>query len=182
MIEDLKKFKKERSLVSIRRKDLITEAFLGFILGFSDDLIFLQYVYDFNLDGFKVIRRSDIEEIKSDEADIFYTQMMKDDGLYQKIDFSRDYDVKDWNTVLSTIAKYYKFVIIEDEIDENKNSFLFVIGKVQKIKKNGVSILGFSGDAEWHDSPTDIEYEKITCITMGSDYANAYERYFQRNS
>lgn len=69
---------------------------------------------------------------------------------------------------------------IEDEID--KNSFILVLGEVQKIKKKSVSILGFGCDAEWYDSPTEIDYKNITCINLGSDYANAYERYFQRNS
>lgn len=77
MIEDLKKFKKEKSLVSIRRKDVDLESFQGFILGYSNDLIFLQYVCDFNLDGFKVIRRSDIEEIELGKTNIFHTQMLK---------------------------------------------------------------------------------------------------------
>ena len=179
MSSKLEKLKQSQTLVSIRRESIDGLRIQGFILAYSKELILIQYVYDFNLDGLMVLRRSDISEIDADKTDIFQTQILKDEGLFSEVDFQKEYDVKDWRTVLNTVGKEYGLVIIEDEVSEDPE---FLLGKIQDIKNDSVSILGFTGAASWHEEPTEISYEDISSFQAGNNYLMMYKKYFERNA
>ena len=178
MIKKLKKLKKSKILVSIERKNIDDRTIRGFILKYSTELVLIQYVYDFHLDGLMVLRIFDITEIKSDKTDIFQTQLLKDERLYSKINFSKRYKIENWYSVLSTIGRKYDLIIIEDE--NIKCCPIFIIGKLHKITKESVFILGFSGVASWDDELSEIYYEDITSFQV--DYANVYKRFFKKSN
>jgi hypothetical protein len=89
MKKNLSKLKAGRSLMSIRREEIDGNRIQEFILGHSKELVLINYVYDFKLDGLMVLRLSDITDICSDNTDIFQTQILKEDGLYSKVDFNK---------------------------------------------------------------------------------------------
>lgn len=55
-MDRLFEFARERKLVSINRDAIDSNSIQGFILGFSDELVVIQYIYDFRLDGPLIIR------------------------------------------------------------------------------------------------------------------------------
>lgn len=174
MFKRLAKFKKNRCLVSIRRENINDLMIQGFILGYSDDLILLQYVYDFTLDGLMVLRLCDITDIHSYKKDVVQTEMLKKEGVYSDVDFTKKYSIDDWEVVFSTIGKEYGFCIIEDE---NPDYPVFLLGELRSIGKKSVSILGFSGAASWDDGVTEMNYSDISSFQVGNNYATVYERH-----
>ncbi|GAB4185494.1 MAG: hypothetical protein Tsb002_09220 [Wenzhouxiangellaceae bacterium] len=150
----------------------------GFLLDYSEALVLLAYVYDFTVDGMVVLRRSDITQMGSDATDRFQTQILKDEGIYSRVNFSPDCDLTDWGSVFSTLGSSHHFLIVEDESPEYP---LFVLGELRHIGSDSVKLLGFSGAANWDDEVTEVYYEDISCMQLGNNYARAYERYFERN-
>lgn len=179
MTECLSKLKNSKNLVSIRRQEIDGRRIQAFLLDYSDELILVQYVYDFNLDGLMVLRRSDISEIESSKTDILQTQILKDEGLYLKVDFNFKCDVSCWRGVLSTLNSLNRFIIAEDETSDCP---MFYLGEIRDIREDSVSILCFSGAANWDDEVSVIYYKDISCVQSGSNYAKVYERCFERNS
>lgn len=179
MTENLSQLKKSRNLVSIRREDIDTRRIQAFLLDYSDNLVLIKYVYDFILDGLMVLRRSDITEIKSTKTDLLQTQILKDEGLYAKIDFTVGCDLNNWRSVFLTLGNLHRFVTIEDE---NPEYPLFFLGEIHSVEEEAVSILGFSGAANWDDEPSEIAYEDISCVQLGNHYATVYERYFEKSA
>ncbi len=182
MIEQLKKFKDDRSLISYERSNISDNRDFGFVLTYSKTLVLLQHECDFQLDGLRLIRTSDITKIEHRKTDAFHQQMLKDDGTYDQIDFSKTYDLESWYTAFNGITKDNRFIIIEDEIDENEESFIFTIGDIQDIGKASITMLGFGTEAEWYETQDEIAYDKITCVQLNSDYIQGYERYFDRQN
>ena len=80
MTEHLSKLKEGRNLISIRRGNIDGHKIQGFLLDYSEELILINYVYDFILDGLMVLRRSDISEIKTDKTALLQTQILKEIG------------------------------------------------------------------------------------------------------
>ena len=179
MTEQLSNLKAERNLISIRRKEIDERRIQAFLLDYSEDLILIQYVFDFILDGLMVLRRSDICEIESDKTDLLQTKILKDEGLYSKVDFDIECDLKSWGSVLSTLGSRYRFITIEDE---NPEYPLLYLGEIHAAETESVSIIGFSGAANWDDEVSVIYYEDISCVQLGNNYVNVYERYFERNA
>ncbi len=173
----LRAFKESRSLVTIKRQNIDRNKIQGFLLDFSDELILIQYVYDFNLDGFMALRISDITSIESTKTDIFQTQLLDDEGLLSNIDFETSYNIKNWATLINNLSPEFRFLILEDE---NPEYPLFFLGEISKIAKDGVSIRGFSGAANWDDELSEISFKDISSLQAGNNYAQVYERYFSK--
>jgi len=176
----LSKLKAGKSLVSICRDEIDANRIQGFILEYSKELILIQYVYDFNLDGLMVLRRSDITDIYSDKTDIFQTQILKEEGIYSKVAFKGKYNLTDWKSVFTNIGSKHRFVIAEDEIPEDIDAPSFILGEVVKIGSKSVTLHGFTGIARWHKKHTKIGYKNISSFQVGNNYAKTYERYFEK--
>jgi len=177
MIEDLAKLKEAKNLVSIRRENIDSQRIQGLLVDFSNDLVLIHYVFDFIFDGQMILRRSDLSEIKSDKTDLLQTQLLKDDGIYSSFEFELNMDLTSWQTVFSTLNSQCRFVTLEDE---NSNDPSFYLGEVKNVGSKSVSILEFSGAANWRDENSAINYEDISCLQLNTNYAITYERYFDR--
>ena len=182
MNKKLSKLKASKSLVSIRRDEIDGNRIQGFILDYSKELILIQYVYDFNLDGLMVLRLSDITDINSDKTDHLQTQILKEEGIYSKVSFKEVYNLSDWKSVFTNIASEHRFIIIENESQENIDTPSFILGEVVKTGNRSVTIHGFTGIARWHEKPTKASYKNITSFQAGNNYAETYDRYFERNA
>ncbi len=182
MKKKLSKLKKGKSLVSIRRDEIDGNRIQGFILDYSKELILIQYVCDFKLDGLMVLRLSDMTDIGSNKTDIFQTNMLKKEGLYSTVAFKEKYNVTDWKSVFDNIASKHRFVIAENEASDDIDAPSFILGEVVKIGNKSVTLHGFTGTSKWFERPTKLKFNDISSFQVGNNYAKTYERYFERNA
>jgi hypothetical protein len=175
---DLKTVAHDRKFVSILRDELDSSSIDGFVLGYSDDLLLIQNVYDFRLDGLKVIRIADITAIESGATREFQKKLLVTEGLFQQIDFESPHDLRDWSDILTQFSLSRSLVILENEQQDDS---IFLIGKIQKIGESGVSLRSFSGVGEWDEYPTLLPFSIITACSVDTNYSNVYQRHFERN-
>lgn len=165
-------------LVSIERENIDRNKIQGFLLGESDEYILIRYVYDFNLDGLMVLRKKDISRVETSKTDEFQTQLLKDEGIYEQIDFNSKYDVTSLKSlIVSVVAEKYKHFIVEAEDRDEPD---FTIGTIEKIGNKSIVMKHFTGIGRWIDEPVEINYSDITSLQVGSNYLNVYERHFRR--
>jgi hypothetical protein len=175
---DFDTHRKDRDLISICRSDIDAHAIQGFVLGCSRELVVLQYVYDFNLDGLMVLRAADITEVRCTDTDKFQKDLLLQEGLAQKVPFAFTLDLSGWGTVISQLAQAYALMILECEDGKRKE---FVIGRVLQTTPREVHIHHFSGAANWAQQPTRLRFSDITSCQVGTNYLNFYQRHFERN-
>jgi len=173
----LPEFVRGKKLISVRRENIDDHSIQGCVLAFSKDLILLQYVFDFILDGLMVLRTSDITEIKCSATDEFQRGLLITEELFQLVPFGARFELRDWKSILTQFSRWYPIMILEDERPEEN---LFLIGKVQEIKEDSVWLQYFSGAANWDDKPTKLPLADITCCRVGTNYVNMYQRHFER--
>jgi hypothetical protein len=142
-MHNLAQFQKDRSLVSIFRDQIDGQSTEGYILAASDELVVIQYVYDFHLDGIKVLRMADISEIECSETNEFQKELLINECLERQVPFDTPIDASGWGPLLSQFSKNYPIMIVECE-DSDENSF--VIGRVLKVHADSVELLGFAGN------------------------------------
>lgn len=174
---NIKTLKESQRLVSIYRDKIDGNQIQGFILGYSEKLILIQYVYDFNLDGLMILRRKDISEISSSKTDLFQTELLKTEDLYSKVNFDISYPLESWAEFLAAANKTHTYFVLEAELKKHPE---FVIGKISRLGKNKVEIKSFTGIARWEDDPKKLKYKDISSCQIKNNYANVYERYFER--
>lgn len=177
-VNRLRKFAKDRSLVSIHRPAIDKNKIQGFVLDSSDGLVLLQYVYDFSLDGLMVLRADDISEVTRTKTDLFQEQLLADEGLLSRVPFDYRVNLTSWKTAISGLVQSHSLLILECERIEEPE---FVVGRIAKIGANEVSVNHFTGTGRWLDELVTLRYDDITACQANTNYVNVYQRYFERH-
>lgn len=170
---------KKCDLVSVRRVELDSNSIQGFVLAHSEELVALQYVYDFNLDGFMILRLADITEIKCSLTSKFQKRLLEAEGLINKIPFGTAFDLMNWQSAISQLSKAHSLMILECEAGDEKD---FALGRALKATKTGVQFRHFSGAGNWSEDTEELKYKDITSCQVNTNYANVYQRHFERDA
>ncbi len=177
-IDQFEQHRSQRDLVSIRRGGIDDHSIQGFILAASDQLVLLQYLYDFNLDGLRMLRSADITEVGCSLTDRFQRKLLVQEGLLQQVPFETAIDVRNWKTAIAQLLRAYSFFIVECERGDDPD---FCIGRIGRAADDAVEITFFSGSGEWSKQPERIRYEDMTCCQVDTNYIKVYQHYFERN-
>lgn len=174
--KQLESFITDRSLVSIRRDNIDSNAIQAVPLLFSRDLLLVQYIYDFRLDGYLIFRRQDITSLDSNATDVFQKQLLLDAGLFQQIDRSFRVPLASFSDLLSSLSDP-SIVILEREALDGSD---FWIGQHIESTKRFIRLREFTGAGNWLEQPTRITLSKVTCCQLQTNYIQFYADYFTR--
>ena len=170
---------KKRDLVSIRRGKIDSNSVQGFVLASSEKLVAIQYLYDFNLDGFLILRLADITEVKCTSTDKFQKALLESEGLLSRVPFGTSFDLENWQSAIAQLSQAYPLMILECERGDKND---FAIGQVVKTAKSGVWVRHFSGAGNWSEEPEKLKYKDITSCQVDTNYINVYQRHFERDA
>lgn len=165
----------QRNIITIEREKVSQNKLYGFILKESKHLLMIRQVVDLRLDGILVINKKEISDYYSSLSNQYQTEILKQCGIYQHIDFNIDYDIRYWKNFFESSHKDFSYIEIDDD------SFgvnLFYIGKIVKIKKKSIILHEFSGAGRWHKIPSKIYYDNISTCGIGMYYTQCYVDYF----
>lgn len=149
----------------------------GFILKHSEQFVLLQSAGEFRMDGYKIIRKSDIIKYRFNKFDSTQTKIYRAEGLLEKF-YGIDFDIylQDWQSIFRAIAKRNIILIIECEEDENPD---FLIGPIKRVGKNTVAIQYFDATGLLDDYYLSIKYSDITTLTFGDNYSTVFGKYLK---
>ncbi|MBV7540311.1 hypothetical protein [Acidovorax sp. sic0104] len=167
-----------KSLVSIRRRDVDDYGIQGFLVGISDDLLALEYVYDFQIDGLMILRRSDITEVKRTATDEFQERLLKREGVRPGTQQPVQFELASWQCAIEQLSKHYPLMILERELGPSPE---FVIGKPLRTTKAQVEFHTFTGVGQWSDKKVRLKYSQMTCLQVNTRYMAFYQRHFERS-
>ncbi|MDR0275531.1 MAG: hypothetical protein LBI48_09385 [Burkholderiaceae bacterium] len=171
----------EQQLVGLKRKAIDRNPKYGFVLDFSKKLVFLHYVYDFHLDGLRILRTKDISGVRVGKTNMFQKQLLQDEGLFKTVEFGKRIDLTNWETALSQLMATYPMLILEYESLNHKETDFF-IGAPLRCTSRSLSIRYFDGAGRWLDQPSTVHFSKLTCCQVNNNYLNTYQRYFERQA
>jgi hypothetical protein len=175
----LAQHQKERNLVSVCRSGIDDHSMEAFVLGVSDELLLLQYVYDFHLDGLRVLRIADITEVRCSETCKFQRELLAHEGLIQQVPFDIRLDLSNWHTLLTQLSAMYPLMILECEKRDDPD---FLIGRVDGIGPTSVEMQWFSGTGRWEDRLATLAFDDITSCQVATNYVKCYQRHFERSA
>lgn len=179
MNHQLAKHQELRKLVSIRRDGLDANSIQAFVLDCSAQLVALQYIYDFKLDGLLFLRVEDITEVRSSVTDIFQNALLEQEGLLGRVPFGTKFRLSNWKSLISQLADEHAFMILEREAEPDSSLF---IGTVQKVTDREVHGRHFTGVARWIKSLKKLKLNEITSCQVETNYIQVYQRHFERHA
>jgi hypothetical protein len=170
---------KAKSLLSIRRSDVDDYGIQGFLVGLSEELLAIEYVYDFQIDGIMVLRRSDITNVKRTGTDEFQERLLKKEGIAPGMQEPMPLELGTWKALIGQISLHYPLMILERELGPSPN---FAIGRALHTTATQVEFQTFTGTGVWSKKTEWVKYSQITCLRANTRYLGFYERYFERSA
>ena len=156
--------------------DLITY-FQGIIFEQSKEFILMNDTTDFNFDGFIVLRKSDVSEIKHTENETFFNLILDNEQITtfilnkrKELDFSLD-SLEEMSNKLKVLGLP---VIIECKYRKDER---FIIGPIDAVSSKKVKIKYFNAKGEYELKPIPVKLSEITYLRIESPYANLYYKY-----
>jgi hypothetical protein len=177
IIQALKKSQRKKSAVSIRRKRIDAHAIEAYVLGVSNQLVALQYEYDFHLDGLMILRITDITEVSSNATGRFRQGLMQAEGMLGAIPFGAPLNLKSWETIIEQFSAFSELLIVESEKPKSED---FILGQFLGISQQTAFFRFLTGTGRWLDEPASIRLKNITCCQVETNYANFYQKHLDR--
>ena len=159
-------------VVEFKRPKIDDYKLLGFVLDYSDSLTLLNVLKDdFYLNGFTVIRNSDITKYRAyDKDDYFLNMALRLKSIKParkpKIDLTK------WASVLQTAQKRFPLITIHRETISNKVCY---IGKLISVSEKTFSLYDIDSSANW-DRPYRRKLADLTKVDFGGGYEDALWR------
>jgi hypothetical protein len=170
---------RKQSLVSIRRRDVDDYGLQGFVVGLSEHLLALEYVYDFQIDGLIILRRSDITEVRRTGTDQFQESLLKKEGILPGEQAPEPLELDGWRSVIEQLSKKHEYMILERELGPKPE---FAIGRAVRVTATQVEFQAFSGTGRWYPKTEPLKYSQLTCVQANTRYLGFYRRHFERSA
>lgn len=176
-IEKIKECIENSQLCAINR-DMIDElSMYCFPIAMSDRLVLAVNVYDFNIDGYKIVRTEDISEVFCDEAEDFNEMIIRKEGILDNFKPEK-IDIQNLKNVFNHFLETKQNIIVQCE---GYNESLFYVGSVAKIGKGEIFLKTFDGIGIIDEKEARIPLNKITCVSYGSRYINIISKYIRES-
>lgn len=159
----------------LEREDLPGESSVhGFLLDFSDELLLVQTITDFRRDGCCLLRRRDLTDIRCQEYEAHYQQMLEWEGVYPERDLGFSLDLTNWKSALGDLALAGRWVIAEREVPGDD---FFLIGPLVRAGDKTASIHHFDALGKWDNTPVLFRHAKLTKVVFDSEYLAVWQRH-----
>jgi hypothetical protein len=159
----------------LERDDLPGESSInGFVLGYSEELVLVQTITDFRNDGFCLVRRSDVTDLRCQEFEVHYQQILEKEGVVPLEGPGFDLDLSSVTGALASLRVAGEWVIIEREIPGDD---YFLIGPLVRVGARTASVHHFDALGQFESTPTLVRLETLTKVVFGSDYLRVWKRH-----
>ncbi|PZR23716.1 MAG: hypothetical protein DI535_23470 [Citrobacter freundii] len=147
----------------------------GFILGKSASLLLIQSTHDFLFDGYEIIRRADVINIRNGKFEKTSKRIFREEGLL-KSSFGLDAKIslKGWQTVFTDLKRLDYHVIVKCEDKENAD---FIIGPVKRVSAASVSIQYYDPAGKLENKLSKVRLKEITTVIFGDNYSTVFRKY-----
>lgn len=169
-----KQLLKRKAVITIERNKPNFGNVHGCLLDISNKWILVQNISEFHLDGYSIIRKTDINKIRYDERDRYFEKILKKEGARKKVSKKYEIGLTDLSIIFESLKKTKLNIIVECE---NKKDDIFVIGKIAQINEDSIAMHHFDACGKWAKQSKIIYYSKITIIGVDQEYINIFSKY-----
>lgn len=160
--------------VSIEREEVDDEPITAIPIKISQQLLLIHYLYDFYLDGYKVLCISDITKIKRGEIEEFHDEIIYKEGVLNLL-CTPKVSISSWNDFFRTMMKENKLIDISLEKVEDETTFF--VGKIKSARKDFLELQEVDALGNYKHKITKLYYKDITLVSFGNRYSELLDKY-----
>lgn len=167
-----------KSVVHIIRRNAGTHPIDCIPLALGDKFLLVQYLNDFQLDGYKIIRLKDISFVRVGEFERFYEHILKSEDIYDEIIVPLIPDLGNIKNIIKEFKYTGKTLIIKCENKEEGKSY---IGRINYFNTKSFSFLCLNSIGEWNGESSQMAYNEISSIRFDDRYTKIISKYLGKD-
>ncbi len=159
------------------RDDLALTHFAGIIFEQTDKFILMNDMTDFFFDGFIILRKSDVSEIKHTENEKFFKTIIDQEKITDLILERREhlnFSLDNFFGMFTQLHESKLAIILECIYGEDER---FQIGPVYEVGNKKVKLRYFNANGDFDLKPVSVKYKDITFVRFDSPYTNTFFKY-----
>ena len=160
-IKRLKECLDKNYLCAINRDMIDYLTICGFPLSLTENLVLIANVYNFDIDGYKIMRTQDITEVFCGEEEKFNEMIIKSEKIYDSFR-AEIIDISGLKSAFNALMQKNECIIVQCEGAEES---LFYEGMVTEVGKGEIVMKTFDVTGVWDTEPAHIPLNKITSIS-----------------
>lgn len=172
-IKRLNECKEENYLCGINRDMIDDLTTFGFPLAISENLVLVANVYNFDIDGYKILRTQDITEVFYGEEEEFTEMILRREKICDNFK-PEIIDISGLKPVFKALTD--RCIIVQCESFEEN---YFYEGKVTAINKGEIVMKTFDTTGVWDEEESHIPLNKITSVSFGGRYITLMSKYLR---
>lgn len=176
-IEKLSTCIKEGKLCAINRDMIDDLSIYCYPLWLTDQLVLVANVYDFQIDGYKILRTDCITEVFCGQAEAFNERIMQAEGVRVNRESALE-PLPSFKHVCMQLKERNETTIVQCESYEESR---FFIGRILEVRKTEVLLRTFDGLGIWDEQPIAVPFSDITCVAYGGRYATIISKYLRES-
>lgn len=173
---DIEKCLENKNCVTVYRELIDAYSIRGYLLDAGRELVLMQSVYDFSLDGFRLLRRRDITDIVYDAAEQFLEYIQVQEGIANAVGCPYALALDDWKDAFESWRTQQRNLIIEVESHDDDMERM-MIGRIVDVTTDAVILHGFDATGQWDEKPTRMSCRDITTVSLDTRYCNILSKY-----
>lgn len=174
--EILNEFVKERRQVHIEREDIDDEAVTAIPLKVGNQLALVQYLYDFSMDGYKVLCLEDFTEIKRGRIEEFHDRIFREEGMLDAVCVP-EVSIDSWMSFFASMCEQNRMLDIS--LERLRSEETFFVGKVKLVQGDSLELWEIDALGNYESEPATIYYKDITMVSFGNRYSEFLDKYSQ---
>ncbi|MBO9631728.1 MAG: hypothetical protein J7578_01325 [Chitinophagaceae bacterium] len=149
---------------------------LGYLVEEKDNFLLICEANDFSLNGYKVICKDQVDEIRLGKFEKTAKKIYKAEGISTNFPPLLPVDLRSWQQLFSSLKKNDYHVIVECEQFEAP---YFDMGAIMKANKDFVRIQGYDASGKISHEPAEIPYKDITTVGFLDRYSTIFRKYIK---
>jgi hypothetical protein len=151
----------------------------GFPLAVGDELVLVQVVSDWALDGWTILRLADVTDVRSSEFDRFAERVLAGEGELARVAPPvPDVPVASWGAafraLLAPSGGAAPLVIVHQEEYDGEP---MDVGPIVGVRDDAVLLRYVDAAGVWDDEPTEIPLADVTRVEFGDRYSTVFAKY-----
>lgn len=159
--------------ISIERNEIDDNAITAIPISESEKLLLIEYIYDFNMDGFKVILIDTITSVVRSEVEIFHDKIFKEEGIKSEFDNISDLPIHNWYVLFGAVMHTEKVI----DISLGKTEDAFYVGRIIHVNDTFIEFQEISPTGEWDKDTVLIYYDDIIMASFQNRYSQILAKY-----
>ena len=151
--------------VTIEREDVDDEPITAIPIMISQELLLIHYLYDFYIDGYKVLCLLDITKIARGEIEEFHDEIIHKEGILNLL-CAPKVSICSWKDFFDSMLKENR--LIDISLEKVQSGKTFFVGKVRATNENFLELQEMDGLANYKCDMTKLFYKDITLVSFGN--------------